>query len=160
MRRTACNDRNVTTAMLINLLLGCMTISLCLVMQSALLLQALRYYQRHADMINNPSFRSSLVVINGLLGLLVLGNLGQVAIWALLFRLLDEFQTFADAFYHSAVNFATLGYGDVVMSQEHRLLGPIESINGILMIGLSTAVLISTFQDAMDKTMRARNGQD
>ena len=70
---------------------------------------------------------------------------------------LGEFEQFSEAFYHSAVNFATLGYGDVVMSDEHKLLGPIEAINGVLMIGVSTAALMSAVQDAMKKTVRARH---
>ena len=44
------------------------------------------------------------------------------------------------------MNFATLGYGDIVMSEKHRLLGPIESVNGILMIGVSSAALMSILQ--------------
>ena len=88
--------------------------------------------------------------------LLVLGNLAQVSIWALLFQLLGEFESFKIAFYHSAVNFATLGYGDIVMSEAHKVLGPIQAINGVLMIGVSTAALMSTIQDAMRKTVDAR----
>ena len=92
--------------------------------------------------------------------LLVVGNLAQVAIWALLFLLLEEFQAFSEAFYHSAVNFATLGYGDFIMSPEHKLLGPLEAINGVLMIGVSTAALMAAFQDAMRRTMQARKHQE
>lgn len=88
--------------------------------------------------------------------LLVLGNIVQVAIWALLFRLLGEFPGFGEAVYHSAVNFATLGYGDIVMSNNHKFLGPIEAINGVIMIGVSTAALMAEFQDAMKKAIRAR----
>ena len=36
------------------------------------------------------------------------------------------------AFYHSAVNFTTLGYGGIVMSEEWRLLGPQEEVSGTL----------------------------
>jgi hypothetical protein len=54
------------------------------------------------------------------------------------------------------VNFATHGYGDVIMSAQHKLLGPLEAINGALMIGMSTAVLISVFQDALQKVTRTR----
>ncbi len=54
------------------------------------------------------------------------------------------------------MNFSTLGYGDIVMSSGHKLLGPLEAINGVLMIGVSTAALMATFQDAMRKTVQAR----
>jgi hypothetical protein len=91
--------------------------------------------------------------------ILVIGNLLQVVIWAGLFLWLGEFQNFDEAVYHSAVNFATLGYGDIVMSSKHRLLGAIEAINGVLMVGLSTAALMSAFQDSMSKTMQARRSR-
>lgn len=114
------------------------------------------YYAGHERLINSPSFSTSLLVINVVMVLLVLGNLAQVAVWALLFQLLGEFDRFDAAFYHSALNFATLGYGDIVMSERHRLLGPIEAMNGMLMIGVSTAALMAAFQDALRKTLEAR----
>lgn len=143
--------------MLLNLLIGLPTMALCLLLQSMLLIAAGRYYVRHESLVNSPSFGASLVVIIGVMLLLVVGNLAQVAIWALLFQILGEFQHFRDAFYHSAVNFATLGYGDIVMSDAHRLLGPLQAINGVLMIGVSTAALMSAFQDSIKKTVQARH---
>ena len=140
-----------------DLLLGLSTMALCLLLQSLLLAVALRYYSRHEHLVNSPSFGSSLLVIVAVMLLLVIGNLAQVGIWALMFRFLGEFDQFGTAFYH-AVNFATLGYGDIVMSDKYRLLGPLEAINGVLMIGVSTAALMAAFQDAMRKTIRARQG--
>ena len=54
-----------------------------------------------------------------------------------------EFADFENAFYHSAVSFTTLGYGDIVMSRQWRLLGPLEAVNGSLMLGLSAAMLFT-----------------
>jgi hypothetical protein len=142
--------------MLMNLLLGLGTMVVCLFLQSFLLLAALRYYRKRLAAINNASIWASVAVVKGVMLLLVLGNLGQIAIWAWLFLLLGEFPRFDASFYHSAVNFATLGYGDLVMSEKHKLLGPLEAVNGVLMIGVSTAALMSTFQDAMVKTIQAR----
>ena len=68
--------------------------------------------------------------------------------------LIGEFQQVGEAYYHSAVNFATLGYGDFVMTAEHKLLGPLEAVNGVLMIGVSTSVLMTVFQDAMNRVIR------
>jgi hypothetical protein len=142
--------------MLINLLLGLTTMALCLLLQSLMFVKAIRYYTRHDYLVNSPSFFSSLIVVNGVMLLLVVGNLAQIAIWAMLFTWVGEFQQFGESFYHSAVNFATLGYGDIVMSERYRLLGPLESVNGVLMIGVSTAALTAAFQDALRKTIHAR----
>jgi len=142
--------------MLINLFYGLLVMAVCLLLQSLLLTAALRYYTHSQILMKNPSLWSTLFVINGVMMLLVLGNIAQVAIWALLFRLLGEFPGFGEAVYHSAVNFATLGYGDIVMSNNHKFLGPIEAINGVIMIGVSTAALMAAFQDAMKKAIRTR----
>jgi hypothetical protein len=138
--------------MLTNLLLGLGTMTLCLLLLSLLLVLDLRYYHANDSRIRSDSFASKIIVLNGVMVILVVGNLAQVAIWALLFMILGEFDAFRDAFYHSAVNFATLGYGDIVMSEAHRLLGPLQAINGVLMIGFSTAVLMSTVTDLLKKT--------
>ncbi|WP_457675520.1 potassium channel family protein [Thiolapillus sp.] len=143
--------------MLLNLVLGLSIMLLCLLLQIMLLLTAMRYYRRREQLLpDTPSFSSSLSAIGSIMLLLVLGNLIQIAIWGILFLYLGEFSNFSEAFYHSAVNFATLGYGDLVMSGKHRLLGPLESVNGILMIGLSTSALMSALQNTMRRTLKPR----
>jgi len=107
--------------MLTNLVLGFSVMVLCLLLQIILLVYAMRYYFNHQfqAQANNHSTIRGLLVLSGVMLLLLIGNLAQIAVWALLFMLLDEFQLFADAFYHSAVNFGSLGYGDIVMSKAH-----------------------------------------
>ncbi len=144
--------------MIVNLLIGFVTMKVCLVLQLLLLMRALRYYRSRERYVLRPSTIPTIVVLTMVMGILVMGNLGQIAVWALIFRALGEFPNFADAYYHSAVNFATLGYGDVVMSEEHRLLGALEAINGILMVGVSTSVLLFVLQDAVKKAQAARRG--
>ena len=143
--------------MFVNLFYGLLIMGLCLLLQSLLIVTALRYYVHRQTEMTIPSFWSSLIVVNGVMLMLVIGNIAQVAIWAVLFLFLGEFSEFGEAVYHSAVNFATLGYGDIVMSAKYKLLGPLEAINGVLMIGMSTAALVAAFQDAMKKLTYARH---
>ncbi|HEB95958.1 MAG TPA: two pore domain potassium channel family protein [Sedimenticola thiotaurini] len=142
--------------MLVDLVLGVATMLLCLLLQLLLLVVSLRFYLRHRHMVRTGSFARGLELIGGVMLLLLLGNLTQIAIWAGLFLQLEEFGRFSAAFYHSAVNFSTLGYGDVVMSPRHRLLGPLESLNGILMIGVSTSSLTWGVQHAIKTALQAR----
>src|ERR1700743_2293007 len=67
----------------------------------------------------------------------------EIAVWALLFMICGEFQDFGAAYYHSAVNYSTLGYGDVIMSSSWKLLGPLEAADGSLMFGVSTAMIFA-----------------
>jgi hypothetical protein len=76
----------------------------------------------------------------------LVAHLVDIAVWAVLFMLCGEFPVFAVAFDHSAVNYTTLGYGDVVMSPSWRLLGPLEAANGMLMFGVSTAIIFTVIQ--------------
>lgn len=145
--------------MLTNLLLGLPMMVLCLMLQTVLLVFAIRYYLKRQDSVTMDAMWHSLLVINGVMLLLVIGNLGQIALWGVLFMVLGEFQQFDVAFYHSAVNFGSLGYGDVVMSEKHRLLGALEAINGVLMIGVSTAALMTVFQSATRKLLASRSEQ-
>ena len=145
--------------MLINFLLGIPTIFVSLIFQLLLLLFALRYYRQHHEHLRSETWWAAFVVIGGVMFILLVGNLMQVAIWAWLFMLIGEFENYADAFYHSAVNFASLGYGDIVMSEKYRLLGALEALNGVLMVGISAATLIGFFQDAFRRVFTMRNSK-
>jgi Ion channel len=70
-------------------------------------------------------------------------HLVEIALWAGLFVISGEFQEFGIAYYHSAVNYTTLGYGDLIMSPSWKLLGPLEAANGALLFGVSTAMIFS-----------------
>lgn len=73
-------------------------------------------------------------------------HLIEITLWAALFVMCGEFKNLAFAFYHSAVNYSTLGYGDVIMSPSWKLLGPLEAADGALMFGVSTAMIFSVVQ--------------
>ena len=66
-----------------------------------------------------------------------------------------EISTFEKAFYFSAENYTALGYGDIVLSERWRLLGPLEAINGLLLFGLSTAVLFAVMSRLIANRLRA-----
>ena len=93
---------------------------------------------------------------------MVAANLVQVALWGGLFLWLGEFAQAYDAMYHSAVNFTSLGYGDIVMSRERKLLGPLEAVNGVLMLGMTAAALMAIVQHMIksqqDALLAGRDG--
>jgi hypothetical protein len=83
----------------------------------------------------------AIVVVAMLLAFLA--HLIEMALWAGLFVICGEFQEFGIAYYFSAVNYTTLGYGDLIMSPSWRLLGPLEAADGALMFGVSTAMIFA-----------------
>ncbi len=76
----------------------------------------------------------------------LVAHLIEIALWAELFVMCGEFSELGTAYYHSAVNYTTLGYGDLVMTPSWRLLGPLEAANGMLLFGVSTAMIFAVIQ--------------
>lgn len=143
--------------MIQTLVAACGTIVVCLIIQCfivSVLFEALLYLER------KRTISTTLVGVSFLLTFIMMtllaGNLLQMALWAGLFLALGEFPTFDAAFYHSVVNFTTLGYGDVVMSGEKRLFGALEAANGVLMIGLTSAFLFSILYELMERKWDTR----
>ncbi len=67
----------------------------------------------------------------------------EIWLFAYLYLQLHAFTHFEQALYFSTVSYASIGYGDVLMPRDWRILGAIEGAAGIIMLGLSTAFLIS-----------------
>jgi hypothetical protein len=84
-------------------------------------------------------------LVVGLTWALILIHLIEVAIWALFFVWAECLSDAESAFYFSGVTYATVGYGDVVLPQPWRMLGPLEGLTGILMCGLSTGFFFAVF---------------
>ena len=81
-------------------------------------------------------------------------HLTQIALWAIALVMCGEISTFEKAFYYSAENYTALGYGDIVLSERWRLLGPLEAINGLLLFGLSTAVMFAVLNHLLKGRLR------
>ncbi len=134
--------------MLLIFFTGLPVMLLCLVLQAAFLTLCLRLYQTVSAARPQPhSTGWNIVVVSPVMLLMLLGNFLQMGIWAGLFRLLGEFDTFSTALYFSGVTFTTIGYGDLVMTPAWRLLAPLEAANGVLMFGVSTATMTAAVMD-------------
>jgi hypothetical protein len=87
-----------------------------------------------------------MAIVALVISFVFVAHLLEIAVWAVLFLLCGEFPEFGAAYYHSAVNYTTLGYGDVIMTPLWRLLGPLEAANGMLMFGVSIAIIFAVMQ--------------
>src|SRR5262245_14260867 len=133
--------------MLRNLMIGLPTMLICLVLQAAFTFWSVRFYMRQSGRM--PTGRGLIAHVRPLLIvmlIMMLGTFVQIVIWGVLFMGLGEFSELYEAAYHSAVNFTSLGYGDVVMSARWKLLGPLEAANGVLMFGMTSAALMAILQ--------------
>ncbi len=142
---------------LTNLAVGLPVMLACLVIQAAAVFWGVRHYI--GDVSRTKGSDAARIRIRPLalaMTLMTFGNLVQIVLWGALIVGLGEFPALYDAVYHSAVNFTSLGYGDIVMSQRWKLLGPLEAVNGILMLGMSGAALMAMLQHSIKAQIEAR----
>ena len=135
-----------------NLIIGFITMAVCLSIQCVVIgamLDAIIVLEKRG-IIRLTLFGVSSLLVAVML-IMLAGNLIQITLWAGLFFAFGEFTDFATAFYHSVVNFATLGYGDIVMSDKRRLLGALEAANGVLMFGLTTGFLYTVLSGLLQR---------
>ena len=135
---------------LTNFLVGLPVTLLCLIVQATTALWSVRHFLGQTEKIEGASrFLQAIRPLLTAMLILMFGSLVQTALWGALFVYLGEFDDPYQAIYHSAVNFTSLGYGDVVMSAQWKLLGPFEAMNGVLMLGMSAAALMAILQEVI-----------
>ena len=120
----------------------------CTILVHALALNATVNFVRHERRLGHAgaNFWKDVAIVAVTVSFAFAAHLIEIALWALLFMLCGEFPEFAIAFDHSAVNYTSLGYGNVLMTPSWRLLGPLEAANGLLMFGVSTAMIFAVIQ--------------
>ena len=139
------------------LALGLLAMSACLALQALASVLAARYFARAAKQPLGPKpWRAIFLQFSILMIVLMLGNIVQIAFWALLYSALGAFEDFETAMYFSGVTFTSLGYGDVVLDGRMRLLAPLQAANGLMMFGITTALFIAAVQQATAKWTAAR----
>lgn len=88
------------------------------------------------------SFKSISLMAGMALLLLSLHTL-EIAIFALFYLWIEAMQTLEEALYYSASAYATLGRTADYFPSDWRLIGAIEALIGFLLIGWSTAFIVS-----------------
>ncbi len=92
--------------------------------------------------IHPMSLRGVAVTLGLVLGLFVLHGI-EIWAYALVFLLLDALPTLSDAVYFSTITYATTGYDDDGFAEAWRMVAAIEGVNGIILLGWSTAFFVT-----------------
>jgi voltage-gated potassium channel len=106
---------------------------------------------------HGPTYSARLVVPSTLAILLLHGL--AILLWAGFYRS-HCFPSWEIAFYFSASSYSTVGYGDVVLPSAWRLLGPLESVTGVLMCGISVSVLFALVTRLLDRDIQSMGGKE
>ena len=96
---------------------------------------------KHRERRYSKEFWTAIIVL-----ILLMTSISEAGIWALSYMLIHAIPVFEHAFYFSIVTFTTLGYGDIILSENWRLLASFEAAIGIIIFGWSTAIVMAVVQ--------------
>ena len=91
------------------------------------------------------------VVMVPIVAVLMTTHTTEVMVWASAYALVDAMPKNVQLVYFAFVNYATLGYGDMVPVDRWKLLGPLTAMNGALLLGWSTAIIFEVVRQTMDR---------
>ena len=105
----------------------------------AALIRSLRTHQR---LLVRLKLAPMTLLLGAAVGLVAIHTV-EIWFYAGVYLLLGAAANFESALYFSTVTYATVGYGDVLIDPSWRIFGAIEGAIGVLMLGWSTAFLVS-----------------
>jgi hypothetical protein len=124
--------------MMIRLLQGALLLALTVTIHASVLSFLLNLLDRHRDNLPATFVEYSWLLVR-LAAVTILAHLIEIGLWAGFFVWKGAMPDWEHSFYFSAVTYATIGYGDIVLPQGWRLLAAMEGLTGILMCGWSAA---------------------
>ena len=96
----------------------------------------------HAERWSLHRLITSTILTAGLVLMLFSASILEACLYALTYVYVGAIGAFEPAMYFSIVTFTTLGYGDVLVAEEWRILAATEAANGIIMFGWTTALIV------------------
>jgi hypothetical protein len=97
----------------------------------------------HADRWGLGSRWTRVTLIAALVVMMFLAAILEITIWAATYLVVGAMSALEPALYFSTVTFTTLGYGDVTLNDSWRLMASFEAVNGIILIGWTTALIFA-----------------
>ncbi|MEL6479223.1 MAG: ion channel [Pseudomonadota bacterium] len=133
--------------MVAQLALGSVVIAGSVIVQVLFIAMAESWLRRREAWLARPPhlLRSTLGLAAVTLWLMLAHTVG-VWLWAVTFLAVGVFEGLEPALYFSGVAFTTLGFGDVLVGREWRLLSGLAAANGLLIFGISTAFLVEALR--------------
>lgn len=151
--------------MLPSLGIAAILITLTVIIHMTGLIVLMRFLEARSHRIKpfHSGFRQGLFIVLVVLGLVAIHFI-EIMIYAVAYSALGIFETFEASLYYSTSAFTTVGFGDVAIASEWRLLGALEGLNGFLLIGWSTAFMVALIgrmrTNEMDWLDRLRDRND
>ena len=148
--------------MLVNIIIGVIVIGLTILIHGYGTIYWIKFIRKKYKKKTTKSLSKRIVwiLIYSAIFLLSL-NFVEAIIWGFTYYLLPgitEFESIEKAIYFSLVTFTTLGYGDITINSANRMLAGFEAMNGVLLLGWTTAMMFSLLQlTVKDLLKKVRN---
>jgi hypothetical protein len=91
------------------------------------------------------SFAGVVLTMTVVLGLFALHGL-EIWLYALLYLELDAIHNLREAVYFSTQAYGAIGFGDEALLPQWRIVAGIEGINGVILLGWSTAFFVTVMR--------------
>jgi hypothetical protein len=95
------------------------------------------------------------ILVSAFTAWMFIGMVLEALIWALFYLIHPAITTLPDletAFYFSMVTFTSVGYGDVVLTGNWRMLASLQGANGVIVFGWTTALIFYVIQSVYKHT--------
>ena len=133
--------------MLVQLLIGISMTAMTIIVGSLIIVISTEQIQKYRDWLNRGQLLFRHVVVLTLITTwLVLGLLIVMGLWALVLLAVGVFFELEPALYFSMISFTTLGFGDLILPDEWRLLSGFIAMDGFILFGLNTAFLFEVLR--------------
>jgi hypothetical protein len=127
--------------MLLNIVIAAILFIATTAIHAVGMMLSLNISQRYRSEMNKHSRLTRILRVSGIVLLMFFVSVVEVLIWAITYLALNAIKGLEQALYFSMVTFTTLGYGDVVLTEQWRLLSSFEAANGIIMFGWTIAIV-------------------
>jgi len=143
--------------MLVELFYAFTIVAICVVIHAVSMVYLLDWLHGQRSRIEkHEGVRTTTLLLILVFAVVMLLHLSHTGLWAGFYYWRGLFKDYETAFYFSLGSYTTIGYGDIVLPQQWRLLGGVEGISGVLLCGLSTAFIFglinALFQIRIQKT--------
>jgi hypothetical protein len=98
--------------------------------------------EEHSSHLPPVSIRGAVVTLTVVLGLFALHG-AEIWLYAAAYRMLGAIDDFSTALYFSTITYAAIGYDAEPLDPRWRMVAGIEGINGLILLGWSTAFFVT-----------------
>jgi voltage-gated potassium channel Kch len=119
-------------------------------------IRAFKWMEEHRPLVITR--RPTIVTVIWVL-FLIIPIVLDVSVWAAFYYVQAALPGFEESLYFSTVTFTTVGYGDIVLGREWRQLATFEAMNGWIIFGWATALIIAVIQRLYFRLDAPRNNE-